>query len=116
MGKRAVSRHTFSAYFPLLYAFCALFSETKSRLGTPAIKQASRIFRFYPFRVVFSETNAKALLTTCGHQKRFALFVLFSVNGNFDNLPIVARHKAFVDMVNNKLIIDLFILNGMIET
>ena len=74
------------------------------------------MFHFYSIRFVFRETNAKALLTTCGHQKRFALFVLFSVNGNFDNLPIVARHKAFVDMVNNKLIIDLLILNGMIET
>ena len=55
-------------------------------------------------------------MTTGCPQKRFALFVLFSVNGNFDNLPIVARHKAFVDMVNNKLIIDLLIVNGIIET
>ena len=65
---------------------------------------------------IFSKTNAKALLTTGCPQKCFALFVLFSVNGNFDNLPIVARHKAHVDMINNQLIIDLLILNGIIET
>ena len=59
------------------------------------------MFRFYSIRFVFRKTNAKALLTTCGHQKRIALFVLSSVNGNYDNLPIVAGHKAFVDINNN---------------
>ena len=75
--------------------------------GGASIKRVSRFFAL-SFEIdlicaVFRETNAKAL------------FVLFSVNGNFDNLPIVARHKAFVDMVNNKLIIDLLVLNGIIE-
>jgi hypothetical protein len=30
-------------------------------------------FKRYLIRAVYRETNAKALLTTCGHQKRFLL-------------------------------------------
>ena len=49
----------------------------KGPLGTLVIKQVSRVFALSfeidLIRAVFSKTNAKALLTTYGHQKRFAL-------------------------------------------
>jgi len=49
----------------------------KALLGTPVIKQVSRFFEL-SFEIdlicaVFRKTNAKALLTTNGHQKRYVL-------------------------------------------
>jgi hypothetical protein len=63
----------------------------KPRFGTLAIEQVSRLFAL-SFEIdlicaVFRETNAKALLTTSGHQKRFALFeagtVISKIVGGF---------------------------------
>ena len=67
-------------------------SGKERSVGALAIGQVSRVFALSFEKdlicAVFSKTNAKR-------------FVLSSVNGNYDNLPIVAWHKAFVDMVNN---------------
>ncbi len=55
--------------------------------GILAIEHVSRFFYFCPICVFIGETNTKALSTTCGHQKRFALFeagtVISKIVGGF---------------------------------
>ncbi len=50
----------------------------KAQIRTPAIEQVSRFFVFVlgirsGCIAIFLKTNAKAILTTCGHQKRILL-------------------------------------------